>query len=874
MNLPPNLHKKQTVWRYRGVENPELSSELLQAAENSALLARLLYNRGITTPEKVREFLDLKSYQPTSGLELPDIESGLERIIKALDNDEPILIYGDFDVDGQTGTAILYATLQHLNARVSYYIPDRATEGHGLNTTALCRLVSSRKLRLVITTDTGITDFNEVSLLKGLGVDTIVTDHHDLPENLPPAVANINPKILEDSEHPLYSMCGAGVAFKFCEELLMLRGDFDFAETLLDIAAIGTVVDMMPLVKENRWLVWRGCQRLNQVKRPGIKALLEQAGTPPEKPITSETLGFTIGPRLNALGRLERADDGVELLTTNDPERARIIAAHLEALNRRRQDMCEQTLIEAERYLSSHGGLNNHRVIILASPDWHPGIIGLVATRLKEKYGVPVFMMLVDKEKGEVRCSARSIEGFHLHQQMDKLSDYFLHFGGHAGAGGFALKLERLEAFKAALYKLAEQEITDEQMCPILDVDARLNWGQLTPGLIEMVESLQPVGQANPSPRFVLENVAITAQRALGDSGKHLKLILDEYDDSPNKKKQVPRPIEGLIWNYNREEKLDQTSPVSFVVVPELNTFRNQSKVQLIIQDYLLSGNAAKKSERKGAESTSVKPSDSAARLSPSNSSAITWIDHRNREGVDTFIGQLMLPLQEGRSIALYNEGRPPDIAFLDPSILCTRETLATTDELILWDLPPDPVSFQKLMTIAQPRTLHLVGGKYQQVPVFTPGRDFLKVIYQMLRKTQETPDSRLLDVTSFSKTLATTPDVIISGLILLNRMGLVSLRLPEGKEKTQGPLVEVTLNPPNGKKQDVHDYLEFIAFEKSLNVVGAFRDFLLTTPLDTIKHALEHLFGEALTTPLPIPKDLSQALLPRPEKAVASPLA
>jgi single-stranded-DNA-specific exonuclease len=246
-------------------------------------------------------------------------------------------------------------------------------------------------------------------------------------------------------------------------------------------------------------------QVLNRWQRAGVVELLDQAGTKPDagKPLpklTSETIGFVIGPRLNALGRLDNATQAVELLTTEDPEKARVIAAHLEHLNRKRQELCDKTAMEAETFLSRTGGLAGNRAIVLASPDWHLGVIGIVASRLIEKYHVPTFMMVIDEAKGEARCSARSIPGFNLHEAMVSLSDYFTHFGGHAGAGGFALKLDKLDAFKKALYELTLRTVTEEQMLPIVEVDAKVDWPQLNPHLMDLIGQLEPYGKDNPSP--------------------------------------------------------------------------------------------------------------------------------------------------------------------------------------------------------------------------------------------------------------------------------------------------------------------------------------------------------------------------------------
>ncbi len=825
------------IWQFRGPESVELTADILQAAEGAPLLAKLLLNRGISTPEEIQEFLDLESYEPTSGWELPDMKVAVERILKALETQEHILIYGDFDVDGITGTSILYETLKYLGANVSYYIPDRATEGHGLNTAAVIRLTSTRKVKLVITTDTGITNFNEVSLLNGLKVDTIVTDHHELPENLPPAIANVNPKRFPDQSHPLAPLCGAGVAYKLCELLLETKkgeAGLLFANQLLDLTAIGTVADLASLLKENRYLVYQGLKILNTRGRLGIQKILEQAGTNPEAVLTSETVGFTIGPRLNAIGRLDNAKDAVELLTTKDPERAQVIASRLEYLNRQRRELCDQTFLEAERHLSATGGLGSRRAIILASPHWNLGIIGIVASRLIEKYHVPVFMMVVDESKGEARCSARSIPGFHLHDELLALQQYFLHFGGHAGAGGFSIKMEQLERFKQELYALTERKITEEQMKPIIEVEAKLEWSQLNPHLVELIAKMAPFGMDNPAPKFVLENVTISAQRGIGEGERHLKLMLTC--------KGGTAPIEGLIWNA--KERLNPKYPHNFVVVPELNTFNNTTKVQLMIEDYQSPENrdlpvtsATKVASVVATAPVKVATVPAVAEEDP----GIRWVDHRSRESVESFIGQLMRPLQEQRKLVIYHEGRKPEIPFLKEELLCGRLDLRQADELILWDLPPSLESLQQVLQGVQPEVIHLVGGKYQTVPVFPTGQMFLKVILQGIKRQMAEEKANVVEVefATFAGKLAGTEPVVTNGLILLGKLGLIHAGVVEGsKESSEAPwsAIRVTLNPQPPAIENITQYLEFMAFQNALREVGKFRNWLLSAPLDRIK--------------------------------------
>jgi single-stranded-DNA-specific exonuclease len=867
----------KTLWQYRGPKDWTPSPEWIDAAQGSPIVAQLLYNRGIKTPENAKAFLDLENYQPTSGLTLPDMDKAIERINLAIDQQEPILIFGDFDVDGMTGTSVLYETLTQLGAKVSYYIPDRAKEGHGLNSAALIRLVSSRQLKLVISTDTGITNFNEVSLLNGLKVDCIITDHHDLPENLPPAVANLNPKRLGNpDEHPLGWLAGVGVAFKLCELLVEARkADPAITERRLDLVAIGTVADLAPLVDENRYLVHRGVQVLNQWQRPGIVEVLDQAGVKPDagKPnprLTSETIGFVIGPRLNALGRLDNATQAVELLTSKDLEVCRPLAAHLEHLNRRRQELCDKTFTEAETFLSRSGGLDGHRAIILASPDWHLGVIGIVASRLIEKYHVPTFLMVIDESKGEARCSARSIQGFNLHDAMIKLSDYFTHFGGHAGAGGFALTLDKLDHFKRALYQLTHQQITDEQMLPIVEVDANVSWAQVNPHLIELVDKLQPFGQGNPSPRFVLENIHIGAQRQIGADGRHLKLVLHNGD--------AKNPMDALIWNHGSidsgsGERFDTRETYHFAFSPSLNTFNNVTKVQMIVEDYHLANGASKPqmSLHKNQDSavqaaTTAIPFQTADDSDQNSQTKTKWIDHRHRQNMETYLSQLLMPLDGQRNVRIYHEGRAPQIPFLKESLLVTRRSVEPTEELILWDLPPDLNSFQELIALAKPEVVHLVGGKYQQVPLYPALKDYMKLIYQYIPKVHQLdfPDhlkqegaGYQINLEKLSSQIAATQQVIYQGLMVLSKLELAQIQLlkDESVESSIPSLpklaqVQLSNQPNKAVENTLPQTMEWVAFQHALNEVGRFREWTLKSPLSQIKAAILNQPDASPSTP------------------------
>jgi single-stranded-DNA-specific exonuclease RecJ len=870
-------------WRFRGPAQlkdavAQLGPKQLAAANGSPLLAALLLCRGHHSPEAMQAFLNLEAATPVSGLELPDMPLALERILQALDAREPILVYGDFDVDGITGTAVLMETLTQLGAKASYFIPDRAAEGHGLHTAALIRLMSTRQSKLVITTDTGITNFNEISLLRGLRVDTIVTDHHQLPENLPPAVANVNPQRLADAQHPLRPLAGVGVAYKLCELLLAEAGPARgidpalAARRLLDLVAIGTVADVASLLAENRLLVWQGVQQLQQRQRLGLNEILKAAGVGDDKPLTSETIGFTIGPRLNALGRLDNATDAVTLLTTSDAERARVLAARLEQLNRRRQELCDETLRQAQVALRQRGvtvgtAPTDLRAVVLASPDWHLGIIGIVASRLVDQLHVPVFLMVAEADK--LRCSARSIEGFDLHAHLSTLASDFLHFGGHAGAAGFAIAQGHYDRVRDALEALALAHVDADMMRPVVDLDAQLSWEQLTPGLVDTLGHLAPFGKDNPAPLFLLQGAYIGAQRTLGQDGRHLKLMLAE----------TARPgapaVEALMWQGGARAPLPTGTPYDVVFYPEINTFQQQTKLQLIIEDIRPSGSAAldvasvvsKAHDGRRAGSAAgiasyglapvaAGPTPTALGQAAANPAregargAGQWIDHRGRPDPTRTVCELLLhdwQAYDAHSAGgpppclLFHEGSAPALPGLPRQALVNRLALAPSPTLVCWDLPPDADTLERLLAEVRPQQIHWVGGKYATISVYPNEIQWLRGLCQVLLRLQA-PDEDGVHVrlSELSARLSTTVGAVLGGLALLREAGACEAQLLE-TEAQQVAVRFLTEGFPQAALEGLGTSLVFQSFRQSLREIGRYRSWLLNAPLAQIEAQVGH---------------------------------
>ncbi|MEB3206112.1 MAG: single-stranded-DNA-specific exonuclease RecJ [Vampirovibrionales bacterium] len=870
-----------TRWKLRG-QAGEPSAQILAACNGSPIIAKLLLQRGLKTPEAIERFLNLEAYTPTSGLELPDAEQALARMARAIDLKEPILVYGDFDVDGLTGASILVEGLTTLGAKVSHYIPDRVKEGHGLNAAALCRLVSTRQLKLVITTDTGITNFNEISLLKGLGVDTIVTDHHYLPENLPPAIANVNPQRLP-SDHPLYYCCGAGTAFKLMEVLLCQRLPKTEAEPavrrLLDLAATGTVADIVPLVDDNRWIVWAGIQQLSTRERTGFAAILAQATVSEEAPLNTETIGFTIGPRLNALGRLSNATEGVTLLTTRNKSEAEALAMRFEALNRRRQQLCEETFLEAQQILNQQGGLGQQRAVIIGTGHWEPGIIGIVCSRLVEKYHVPAFLYVVNETTGDVRGSARGLDGFSVVQALEAAQEALTQFGGHAGAGGFYLKLSNLSAFKATLHAHCQQVISDAMMRPLIQLDVAVRPEQVSLHLLDLIDRLAPFGPKNPPVLLGLEGVKVAQQRTLGAEGKHRKLLL-----SPLKGSGQTPPLEALEWGAGQAAAYTPNQPYCFVVSLDRNTFNGQTRLQAIVKgakatsrlEACLGDDARLDGEGDAAPNDTKAPSAIAMQKPETlpTASGVIWVDHRGRDRVSEFVRDMILPGLTDADCAVYHEGRLPTIPVWHEAMLMSRDNLRAVSTLIMWDLPPDESALAFILSATQPQTVHWVGGKYQveassssssagstmAMPLCPSPEDMLRLIARVVQ-TQLKGLSGAMALATMASQLATSPAVVTSGLALLQQTGWLSIEVNAAAsdekarafvgEPNDNMMIRVTAgvhDKPQGTPAEWLGSLAGLQYQQALKQVGVFRQGLLSWPLTRLQ-----ALASGQTMPVPV---------------------
>jgi len=558
--------KSKTKWIVRDFDN-NLVQKLANDLKITPLVASLLVNRGLDTVDSARYFLFGKDEFHDPFL-FKGMDLAVKRIHDAIHRQEPILIFGDYDADGVSSTSVLMITLRDLGANVQFYIPNRFTEGYGPNEPAF-RHAAETGIRLIITVDTGIAAVHEANVAKELGLDLIITDHHEPGPVLPEALAIIHPK-LPDSIYPFRELAGVGVAFKLAHALYG-----EIPEHLFEIAVIGTVADLVSLKGENRLIVKKGLEKLKVTNNIGLKAILKLAGVDPLS-INEETIGFTLAPRINAVGRLEDADLAVQLLLTIDPDEAQLLAEEMDELNKTRQSIVNTITKEAIELVESHFPIDTNKVLVIGKEGWNPGVIGIVASRLVDKFYRPTIVLNFDPEKGTAKGSARSIGGFDLFKNLSTCREILPHFGGHPMAAGMTLKLEDVEELRTRLNNLAEEQLTDEHLIPItqLDVDIQLEDISLT--TLDEVNLLAPFGMDNPKPKVLVTNVGIGSMRKIGSEQNHLKLVVSEESGS----------LDGV--GFGLGALVDQISPASKIsLIGELsiNEWNNIRKPQIFIHD-------------------------------------------------------------------------------------------------------------------------------------------------------------------------------------------------------------------------------------------------------------------------------------------------
>jgi single-stranded-DNA-specific exonuclease len=542
----------------------------------SPVLLQVLYNRGLVEPGEIQAFLDGRYLESTDPFLLSDMDKAVARIEQAITNDERIVVYGDFDADGVTSTVLLTEALRGFGLsreQVQPYIPDRIDEGYGLNLEALTKLKEDKGADLVISVDCGIRSIAEVAHARAIGLDMIVTDHHNLGLELPPAVAVVNPK-RPDSRYPETMLAGVGIAFKLVQALcqaMPARVCFE-EESLLDLVAIGTVADLAPLLKENRHLVIAGLGVLNEAKRPGVAALARVARVSLGG-ITAESIGFGLGPRINAAGRLAHAYSAAQLLATQSLGKAQKLADDLNLLNQERQRLTANLTARAEEMVDAAALIQ-----IAMGENFPSGVVGLVASRLAEKNYRPAIVF--EKGKEESRASCRSIPEFHITEALDETAALLVRHGGHAQAAGLTIRNENLEPFIAQINEIAATRLGHLALQPKITIDAELELEQVDWALQENLAQLEPTGYANATPVFLTRGLEVVHHRVVGQDGGHLQLRLSGPHSGGYGYKEVQAiAFRQAEWASRLPQYLDVVYTIG------VNEWRGQRSLQLMVQD-------------------------------------------------------------------------------------------------------------------------------------------------------------------------------------------------------------------------------------------------------------------------------------------------
>lgn len=551
--------------------NYDKAEEISKELNISPLTAKVLINRGFNNKKECIEFLDTELSSLHDPFLLNDMDKAVDKIIEKIEAGEKICIYGDYDADGITSTSILKLFLDQVGADSFYYIPNRLEEGYGLNKSAIDK-IKKKNPSLVITVDCGVSNFEEVDYLNDNGIDVIVTDHHQCEDKLPKAYAVINP-IRNDSTYPFQYLAGVGVAFKLIQALSIKMNISLDIEEILPLVTIGTISDIVPLIGENRTIVKNGLKMIKDTENIGLKALLKVAGLEDQE-IYSYHVGFVLGPRLNASGRLGLAKNGVKLFLTKDSNEAKILAEKLNEENIRRQDIENEILEDVEKQISEKIDLEKEKVIVLASDKWHSGVIGIVASRIVEKYYRPTILFAI--EGSEARGSARSISTFNIYENLKKCSDYLIGFGGHKQAAGMVVKTELINEFRKKINNVANEELEEYDLVPEIDIDCEIRVEDINLKTARELKTLEPYGIGNPTPQFIFKNGIVKKVRKIGRDKTHLKLLLTKEN----------KEIDAVGFNFgNFAEKLNYNEKIDIVSTLNINEYMGKTTPQLLIKD-------------------------------------------------------------------------------------------------------------------------------------------------------------------------------------------------------------------------------------------------------------------------------------------------
>lgn len=749
-----------------------------------SLIDRLLEIRGIKSEDAKREFLhplEITLLHPNAFSDMP---KAVERIVKAIDEKEKILIYGDFDADGVTSTSVLLKTFKHLGAEVDFYIPNRETEGHGLNTKALVQLMSQKKPRLIITVDNGISNIDEVKFIKSFGKDIIITDHHEAPEELPDAYAIINPKAMNALDEKLSarqieymtSLAGVGVAFKLAQGVLEKYDKLSFSYELLPYVTVGTIADLVPLIGENRYFVVKGLELIASGKHYGLRRMLDVAGVSVENNLTAEQVAFTIAPRINASGRLDTVDAAIKLLTSENKQEIEMSIITLENYNKIRQELCSDTFEQADEAWKSTGMKDN--AIVLFNKDWHIGIVGIVASKFVEKYYKPAFIMTYHDETKQFRCSARGVKELNLYDIISNISEYLDGFGGHQLAGGFSFSEDKssFEKIKKSINDTVDEMLNGQKLNPSVDIDLELEVDDIDVSLVEEINKLEPFGMSNPSPTFVIKNVVLKQKKLMGSTKEHLKLVVD-----------TPKGAKDCIWWSRGDIPLIAGDKLDIAFAPQLNTFNGATDIQLIIKD--IHSDALNDEEKSG----------------------LKIYDHRKKTNIFAQVDDYIKNSKLGVSVFVEDlqikESLKPYKNITE--CIINRQTACKNDVLMFFDYPCDSDILDKLKQTVCATSLHYMN--YQNYKVNE--ENLLKNFASMIRYCINNLEGKFVLLRAASA-LGVSEKVVETILEIFQEAGMIKIAERDETFYLINLITEINLS----KALHTSKYAEFVELMNTIN--------------------------------------------------------
>lgn len=828
-----NKVSSNKVWKLHADEEP--SPELIELA-GSEILAKLLMRRGVSTIEEAAPFLDPAKYTPIGPMEFAEMPAAIMRISKAIAMQEKITVYGDYDVDGVTATSVVLTVLKKLGANVDYYIPNRSTEGYGLNLKAVSVLASKHRTRLIISCDCGISNFAEINLAKQLGVDTIIVDHHSMPELLPPAVATLHPKQFNEN-HPLFHLPGVGVAYKLCEALLQDNGMHDEVEKLHDFVTLGMIADMVPLVQENRYLVQIGLPALARSPRAGIRALLDQT----VKMDGTDLVGFGLAPRINAVGRLSDANLAVKLMTTDDLDEAESLAKQLDAENLRRQELCEQIFFEADQKAKAALAQKDDMALAIYSEGWHHGVVGIVASRLVERYHRPVFVAELDQEEGKVKGSARGIPGIDLYQVLKENEHLMIKWGGHQAAAGFSCEADKADLLCSALVNTCNRMLASRNIAPQVDIDIVLEPDKVDLDLAKVITKLGPFGMGNKKPVIALTGLFVVNTRPLGKEGKHHRIVARDTASG--------NLFEAVFWrSAGRVPEIGHSIDLCFC--PEVNVYKESERLQLVLTDWrtaapLIAGAVVEEqtqqlpedavglpslqlethydgnraSTTKAGESLPepLQPKDPGSRFS---SVEISWKDLRGHASPQSVVEAALRRL--GGKLAIFGETTET----LEGAVFKDRSTISESGHLLLWQYPPSAAVLQAVVKKTNATNIYVVGGAPLEP---ADASSFIKKLLGLVRYAVNHREGEA-DADKVSIALATTPLAVALGLTVLKKVNVIDWYAEDGT---------IYLELSGSPDRTWNDLPEFAQLVNVLDEIAEFRRWCSESSLNDIQLAL-----------------------------------